>query len=232
MPRNARQIPGGYVYHAINRAAARMKFFRKTADYAAFLRVLDEALERHPIRLLGYCVMPTHWHLVLWPAADREMTSFLRWLTLTHSVRWHQHHHSTGSGHVYQNRFKAFPIARDEHLWTVLRYVERNALRAGFVKRAQEWMWSSAALRSEGSEAAAQRLHSGPMPLPGNWLEVVNKPQTDRELEALRRSVVRGTPYGSESWVKAVVKRLGLQSTIRRRGRPKKADTKDKALIK
>jgi putative transposase len=156
------------------------------------------------------------------------MTSFLRWLTLTHSVRWHKHYHSTGSGHVYQNRFKAFPIARDEHLWTVLRYVERNALRAGFVKRAEEWMWSSTALRSEGSEAAAKRLHSGPMPLPGNWLEVVNKPQTDRELEALRRSVVRGTPYGSESWVKAVVKRLGLQSTIRPRGRPKKAKTKGK----
>jgi putative transposase len=153
MPRSARQTPGGYVYHAINCAAARMKCFRKTADYAAFLRVLDEALERHPIRLLGYCVMPTHWDLVLWPAADREMASFLRWLTLTHSVRWHKHHHSTGSGHVYQNRFKAFPIAKGEHLWTVLRYVERNALRAGFVKRAEEWMWSSAALRSEGSEA-------------------------------------------------------------------------------
>src|SRR5271169_2552455 len=106
-----------------------MKLFRKTADYAAFLRVLDEALERHPIRLLGYCVMPTHWHLLLWPAADREMTSFLRWLTLTHSVRWHKHYHSTGSGHVYQNRFKAFPIAKDEHLWTVYHASNRAAAR-------------------------------------------------------------------------------------------------------
>jgi putative transposase len=222
MPRSARQTPGGYVYHAINRAAARMKLFRKNADYAAFLGVLDEALERHPIRLLGYCIMPTHWHFVLWPATDREMTSFLRWLTLTHSVRWHKHYHSTGSGHVYQNRFKAFPIAEDEHLWTVLRYVERNALRAGLVRRAQDWLWSSASLRAEGSEAAAQRLHPGPMTLPRNWLELVNKPQTEAELEALRRSIARGTPYGSENWVKAIVKRLGLQSTIRPRGRPKK----------
>jgi putative transposase len=204
-----------------------MKLFRKAADYAAFLRVLDEALERHPIRLLGYCIMPTHWHLVLWPATDKEMTSFLRWLTLTHSVRWHKHYHSTGSGHVYQSRFKAFPIAEDEHLMTVLRYAERNALRAGLVKRAEDWPWSSAAIRSEGSEAARKRLHPGPVRLPANWLQFVNKPQTEREIDALRRSVVRGTPFGSERWAQTVVKRLGLQSTIRPRGRPKKAITQE-----
>ena len=105
--------------------------FGKAADYAAFLCVFDEALERHPVRVLGYCIMPTHWHVVLWPAHDGQLTSFLRWLTLTHSVRWHKHHHSTGSGHVYQNRFKAFAVAEDEHLLILLRYVERSPSRAG-----------------------------------------------------------------------------------------------------
>lgn len=159
MPRQARHTPAGYVYHALNRATARLQLFRKPADYATFLRVFDEALERQPIRVLAYCLMPTHWHVVLWPAAAGELSAFLRWLTLTHSMRWHQHHHSTGSGHVYQNRFKAFAVAEDDHLWTVLRYVERNALRAGLVRRAEDWPWSSLACRLAGGAVAGRRLH-------------------------------------------------------------------------
>jgi putative transposase len=225
MPRSARQTPGGYVYHALNRATARLKLFRKAADYAAFLRVLDEALLRHPLRVVGYCVMPTHWHFVLWPVADGELTACLRWLTLTHSVRWHKHYNSTGSGHVYQNRFKAFAVAEDEHLLSVLRYVERNPLRAGLVQRAEDWPWSSLGCRLAGGDVGLRRLHPGPVALEANWLEWVNAPQTEGELEALRRSVARGCPYGSESWVQAVVQRLGLQSTIRPRGRPRKQPT-------
>src|SRR6516225_2739131 len=201
MPRSARQTPGGYVYHALNRGTARLKLFRKAADYGAFLRVFDDALERHPVRVLGYCVMPTHWHIVLWPAVDGDLTSFLRWLTLTHSVRWHKHYHSTGSGHVYQNRFKAFAVAEDEHLLTVLRYVERNPLRAGLVRRAEDWPWSSLACRLAGGETAARRLHPGPVAVAAqDWLRLVNQPQTEAELAALRQSVARGRPYGSERW--------------------------------
>jgi putative transposase len=222
MPRNARQTPAGYVYHALNRATARLKLFRKAADYAAFLRAFDEALERHPIRVLGYCLLPTHWHVVLWPTADGQLSSFLRWLTLTHSVRWHKHYHSTGSGHVYQNRFKAFAVAEDEHLLTVLRYVERNPLRAGLVRRAEDWAWSSLACRLVGGAVAQRRLHPWPVAVPANWVQTVNRAQTEAELAALRRSVARGRPFGSETWVQGVVQRLGLQSTIRPRGRPRK----------
>jgi putative transposase len=225
MPRSARQTPGGHVYHALNRATARMKLFRKAADYTAFLRVLDEALTQHPMRVLGYCVMPTHWHIVLWPVSDGELTSFLRWLTLTHSVRWHRHYHSTGSGHVYQNRFKAFAVAEDEHLLTVLRYVERNPLRAGLVRQAEDWPWSSLACRLAGGELAQRRLHPGPVALTSEWVKLVNEPQTEAELEAMRRSVARGCPYGSDGWVQAIVEDLGLQWTIRPRGRPRKQQT-------
>jgi putative transposase len=224
MPRSARQTPGGYVYHTLNRPTARLKLFRKAADYGAFLRVLDEALE-HPVRVLGYCLMPTHWHVVLWPTADGQLTSFLRWLTLTHSVRWHKHYQSTGSGHVYQNRFKAFAVAEDEHLSTLPRYVERNPLRAGLVRRAEDWPWSSLACRLAGGEVALRRLHPGPVALATDWLQLVNESQTEAELEAMRQSVARGRPYGSDAWVQAVVQRLGLQSTVRVRGRPRKQQT-------
>src|SRR5947209_14045888 len=217
MPRTARQTPGGYVYHVLNRGTARLKLFRKPADYDAFLRVLEEAQQRCPTRLLAYCLMPTHWHLVLWPEHDGQLSRLLRWLTLTHSVRWHTHRHSTGSGHVYQNRFKAFPVEQDEHLYAVLRYVERNPLRAGLVARAEEWAWSSLADRLRGGEAA-RWLATWPVPEPRDWARWVNEPQTEGELDAVRMSLVRGRPYGSEGWVKAVVQRLGLQATVRPRG--------------
>lgn len=222
MPRTARQTPAGYAYHALNRAAGHQTLFRKSADYAAFLRVFDDALDRHPTRVLAYCLMPTHWHVVLWPAADGEVTAFLRWLTLTHAVRWHAHYHSTGAGHVYQNRFKAFPVAADEHLLAVLRYVERNPVRAGLVGRAEDWPWSSLACRSAGGDVAGRRLHPWPVEGGEDWCGYVNAPQTEAELEALRRSVARGRPYGPEAWVDAVVQRLGLQATVRPRGRPPK----------
>jgi REP-associated tyrosine transposase len=125
--------------------------------------------------------MPTHWHVVLWPEAEGQLSSFLRWLTLTHSIRWHAHNHSTGSGHVYQNRFKAFAVAEDDHLLTVLRYVERNPLRAGLVQRAEDWPWSSLACRRAGGEAAARRLHTRPVAAPADWLQAVNEPQTEAE---------------------------------------------------
>jgi REP element-mobilizing transposase RayT len=82
--------PGGLVYHVLNRAVARLALFEKDSDYEAFERVLAEAMEKHPTRLLGYCVMPNHWHLVIWPREEGELTEFVRWLTHTHVMRWHQ----------------------------------------------------------------------------------------------------------------------------------------------
>ena len=121
MPRRARNAPGGFVYHVLNRAVARLPLFAKDGDYDAFERVLAEAMHEHPTRLLAYCIMPNHWHLVLWPAKDGELTAFVRWLTHTHTMRWHAHYHTAGTGHLYQGRFKSFPIEADDHLYTVLR---------------------------------------------------------------------------------------------------------------
>src|SRR5262249_21602798 len=130
MPRRARNAPGGLVYHVLNGAVARLPLFEKGGDYEAFERVLAEGLEEHPTRLLAYCLMPNHWHLVLWPRREDELTAFVRWLTHTHSMRWHAHYHTGGTGQIYQGRFKSFPVEADDHLYAVLRYVERNALRA------------------------------------------------------------------------------------------------------
>jgi REP element-mobilizing transposase RayT len=114
----------------MNRGCGRCTLFDTGNDFAAFERVIDYALERHKMRILGYCVMPNHWHFVLWPKKDGELTAFLRSLTHTHTQRWHAFRHTAGTGHLYQGRFKSFPIQEDGHLLDVLRYVERNPLRA------------------------------------------------------------------------------------------------------
>jgi putative transposase len=135
-------------------------------------------------------------------------------------MRWHAHYHSGGTGPLYQGRFKSFPVQEDDHLLTVCRYVERNPLRAGLVARAEQWPWSSLARRVRGR--GVDLLADWPTPEPPGWLEQVNGVETEGELEALRRSVRRGAPFGSEGWNQETAQCLGLASTLRPIGRPRK----------
>ena len=227
MGRPLRASEGGYVYHVLNRANARLPLFQKDGDYAAFHRVLAEACAHEPMRVLSWCVMPNHWHLVLWPEKDGALSRFMAWLTLTHTQRWHTHYHNVGSGHLYQGRFKSFPVQEDAHVLAVCRYVERNALRAGLVGRAEDWRWCSLGQRAAGTALAQTVLREGPVPYPPCWHEEVNRPQTLGELEALRRCVRRGQPFGEEGWVETTVKRLGLEAVMRPQGRPRKSRQKN-----
>ena len=194
-----------------------MRIFLKEGDYLAFEKALEETLKVVAVRLLGYCLMPNHWHLVLWPREDGELGRFMQRLTVRHVRRWHEHRHSTGGGHVYQGIYKSFPVQSDEHLLTVLRYVESNALRAGLAKQAEQWAWSSLS----GREQAQQMLSDWPVDRPRDWVEMVNE-VPEKEVEAVRRSVVKGRPFGGEMWQKRVAARLGLENTFRARGRPKR----------
>ena len=126
------------IYHVLNRANGRLPLFETPADYEAFEKVLGEGHDRFPMRILAYCLMPNHWHLVLWPRRDEELSRFMAWVTLTHTQRWHAHRQSAGAGHLYQGRFKSFPVQADEHFLSVCRYVERNALRAAMQTATRE----------------------------------------------------------------------------------------------
>jgi len=210
------------VYHVLNRAVARLPLFRKNEDYAAFERLLVEAQARHPTRILAWCLMRNHWHFVLWPRRDGELTAFVRWLAHTHAMRWHVAHKTVGCGHLYAGRFKSFPIQADEHFLTVCRYVERNALSAGVVDRAEAWRWSSLWVRRHGPAELKDLLHDWPVDCPRNWVALVNEPMSARELEAVRTSVQRNRPFGGDAWQMQTAARLGLQQTMRSKGRPKK----------
>jgi len=221
MPRRARISTGGLAYHILNRRVGRLALFDKPADYMAFENILNEAHERTGIRIAAYCLMPNHWHLLLWPRDDGELSEVMRWVTVTHTQRWHAHRESFGSGPVYQGRFRSFPVQTDEHFLTVARYVERNALRAKLVKRAGQWQWSSLWRWARGDPKLLAFLSDWPVKRPRQWVGWVNRPETASELEDLRCSAQRGRPFGSQGWVVRVAKRLSLESTLRPRGRPK-----------
>ena len=220
MPRGPRSAPGGLVCHVLNRGVNRQILFSKDEDYAAFERIMAQGLQRIPMRILSYLLMPNHWHMVLWPAADGHLTAWLRWVTNTHTQRWRAHYHNAGLGHVYQGRFKSFPVHDDPHFLIVSRYVERNALRAGLVERAEDWRWSSLWRRQHGQ---AEMLSEWPVLRPHDWVEWVNQPQTAGELSELRQAVCRSRPFGSETWERETAVRLGLESTLRPLGRPRAA---------
>jgi putative transposase len=171
------------------------------------------------MRLVGFCLMPNHFHLVLWPSADNQMGPWMQWLLTTHVHGYRKRYR--GSGHIWQGRFRAFPMEQDDHLLPVLRYVERNPLRAGLVERAEAWPWSSLPLWLQ--PPLWPWLDPGPVPGPPGWLERVQAVQTEAELAALRPSVQRGCPFGSGSWVERTAAQLDLESSLRPGGRPRKA---------
>jgi len=210
MPRKPRLTFGNQVYHVLNRAAGKRILFRTPSDYRAFEQVLREACARTGMRVLAYCSMPNHWHFLLWPVANGDLQRFMQWLTATHARRWNTARGRVGHGAVYQSRFKSIPVSSDTHLLVVWRYVERNALRANLVRAAEDWRWGSLWHRSRQSDL----LVPGPWPLPQNWVDLVNMPQTEAEVRAVREHVAAALPYGS-----------GLWPEQRKRGRPRVYDT-------
>ena len=194
MPRERRRLLGGYCYHILNRGNRRQTVFHKDGDYAAFLALMAEASIRRAIRILAYCLMPNHFHFVLWPYEDADISRWMHWLMTTHVRRYHAHYHT--NGHLWQGPFKDFPIQDDEHLLTVIRYVERNPVRANLVTSAVEWPWSSIGVPP--SDARTPQLSLGPMRRGADWLQHVDQPLTEAELKSLRRSLAQGAPFGDE----------------------------------
>jgi len=211
MPRIPRGQTAGYTYHVINRGNARSEVFHKAEDYKAFLELLAGAKKRHSVKTFAFCLMPNHFHLLLEPSSSTALSQFMQWLLTSHVRRYHRHYHS--SGHVWQGRFKSFPIQRDEHLLTVMRYVLQNPVRAGLVRLAAEWAWSS--LRWSNL--------ADPCPVNGqtDWSMVADAPLSNQDLEVVRQCVNRQRPFGAWEWQTESAKQLGLETTMRARGRPR-----------
>ena len=216
MPRTARASCADIVYHVMSRGNARAAVFLDRSDYAAFVHLIRRATERIPIRLLAGCLMPNHFHLVLQPYGNLDLGRWMHWLLTSH-VQRHRVRYET-IGRIWQGRFKALPIQQDGHLLTVLRYVERNPVRAGLVRTAEAWPWSSMQLRISRDDLLLSRP---PIELPNDWRAFVNRPLRAEPLENIREAIRRNRPFGDHDWTVETADRLGLTSSLRPPGRPR-----------
>jgi putative transposase len=219
MPRTARSIIGGYCYHLINRGNKKAQVFHDETDYAQFLTLISRAQDRLVLPILAACLMPNHIHLVVRPQTDTDLARWTHWVFTSH-VRWYHAKHGT-TGRVWQGRYKAFIVQEDHHLLTLMRYVERNALRANLVERAEDWRWGSLAWRR--ARQAPVDLTPSPVPLPSYWRQYTNEPQTSIELAEIRTCVNRQRPFGSEGWVMKQAAELGVGQSLSPIGRPRKS---------
>jgi len=218
MPRVARGLVDGFVYHILNRGNGKQEVFHIDQDYKVFTHLMGEAKTRYSVKIFAYCLLPNHFHMVLMPLRAEEISKWMQWLMTSHVRRYHRHYGT--SGHVWQGRFKSFLIQEDSHLLAVLRYVEANPVRAGLVGSVKEWLWSSHKERT--GEKSRLLMDEIPVGLPEAWGRYVDEPLREKELNRLRQSVNRQSPYGALMWQMEVSKELGLESTLRPRGRPRK----------
>ena len=222
MPRMNRLAVGDTIYHVLNRANGRVQIFHTDEDYQHFESLLLEGVALAGMRILAYCIMPNHWHLVLHPHNDGDMSEFMRWVTTTHVRQRRTKTKSVGDGHLYQGTYKSFPIETDHHLHTVIRYAEQNPLRAKLVTQVEDWQWSSLYRRQRNNREDQKLLASLPTELPVNYLESVNTILSKDDVEQVRHSIVKGAPYGSTNWIGEMVEKYNLGSTLRSPGKPKK----------
>jgi len=220
MPRISRGLADESIYHIINRGNGGQVVFQKNKDYEVFISLMSDAKIRYDVKILAYCLMPNHFHIVLMPHRSADLSKWMQWLMTSHVRRYHKHYGT--SGHVWQGRYKSFLIQKDNHLLTVLKYVESNPLRAGLVNSVKDWLWSSC-MESLGKKPKLL-LDEVPIELPKEWDKFLDEPIAEKELDKLRQSTNRQAPYGDSLWQIEASKRFGLESTVRPRGRPRKID--------
>ena len=216
MPRTARAAQKNICYHVINRGNNRSIIFHNNDDYRYFETLLARAKKRIPIRILAWCLMPNHFHLLLYPLQDGDLGRWMHWLLTSHVQMYLRKYDMVGR--IWQGRYKAPPIQQDKHLLCVMRYIERNPLRAGIVQNLNDWEWSSFCRRTTSPDSL---LDPAPIELPEPWSDFVRVAITQTELESVRSSLVSGRPFGDTVWVNETAEILGLESTLRPRGRPR-----------
>ena len=217
VPRPPRLLYANQYYHVLNRANHGAAVFHCAADYRAFLALIEASQRRISLQIIGACLMPNHFHLVVRQSNATDIPRWLQWLCTTHARHYHAKHQSYGR--LWQGRYRAFLVQGDHYLTTLLRYVERNALRKNLVARAEDWLWGSLNWRLSGSSPVD--LTAPPVSLPGGWVEWVNQVQTAAELEAIRTSVHRQRPYGDPAWVRANACDARLEQSLVAVGRPR-----------
>lgn len=216
MPRRQLAGSGGFVFHVMNRSAKQLTLFDTPFEYEMFLQVLAAADTACPIRLLEYCVMPNHWHLLVWPERDDQLSRYMRWITGVHAQRWRQARGQPGKGAVYQGRYRWVAVQSGTHYDVARRYIQQNPVRAQLVACPDDWPWSSASCEPA---LARPTLAQGPLSLDTRHASLVDRLLDADTAQAMRASLKSGHPFGDPQWGMALEVRKWLMAVLE--GHPK-----------
>ena len=201
----------------MNRSAKQLTLFGEPLEYEMFLQVLGEAEAACPIRLLEYCVMPNHWHLLVWPERDDQLTRFMRWITGVHAQRWRQARGQPGKGAVYQGRYRWVAVQDGQHYDVARRYIQQNPVRARLVDCPEDWPWSSA---SNAPAPARPVLARGPLSLEAHECGFSDAPLATDVAQQMRTSLRTGQPFGDPQWSLALEVRKWLTAVLEAHSKP------------
>lgn len=218
MPRIARGLADNQIYHIINRGNRRESVYHDKYDYERFLKLLFDSKEKYNIKIYAYCLMPNHFHLVIYTKYSESLSKAMHWISSSY-VRYYNKRYKI-SGHLWQGRYKSFIVQKESYLLTLLKYVEVNPKRAKIVKRCEDYKYSSAYNRINNIED--ELINIPPIDLPVNWDKYINDEESKIDIDYIRNSIERQSPLGEELWQVNIAKKYGLESTLNSRGRPRK----------
>ena len=219
MSRPKRIEKGMMLYHVSNHTWKHLRVFGSKANRQLFVEAMSQVQQRVPVRIVSYCILKDHWHILLWMNRVPRLSEFMKRLLVMHSQRWHSIHNSLGGGTLYTGRYKSFPVQKS-HCCSVMRFIESHPVRSGEVDNPLDWEFGSYFCRYE--DTPPLELSQPPNACGSNYRQLVKRGSPQKDLAAIRNSIKRGAPYGDPAWVARTAKALELESTLRRRGRPSK----------
>ena len=224
MPRLPRTVFANIPHHVTQRGNRREDIFFTDEDRETYLLWLREYSDKHQVEVLAYCLMTNHIHLVVVPATDDGLQRLLKPLHMRYAQRINR---ARGwKGHLWQGRFFSSPLD-EAYLWAAVRYVERNPVRAGIVRRAENYRWSSAPAHCGNRPDGLLNLESRwskKFAVIDDWSAWLAEGDEAEEIQILRQNVDKGLPCGNESFVRRLGKVVGRGLEFRPQGRPRKAE--------
>ena len=220
MPRIARVCARGYPHHITQRGNNREKAFFDDEDRRFYLDVLTRYRDKYKMKILAYCLMGNHVHVLAVPERQTSLARGIGGTNLLYTQYVNRKY--TRSGRLWQNRFFSSLVEKEPYLWAVMRYIERNPVRAKLVKRAEDYAWSSAGAHVSGKqdEVLSDEGQFNEKEIKA-YREFIRK--DDREIDtAIRRATSTGRPLGSEGFIKKLQKALRRDLLPKKGGRPNK----------
>lgn len=221
MPRRLRDFVPGHPYHLTQRGNRKSPVFLDDVDRRVYLKLLIENCQTERVRIWAYSLMDNHVHHIAVPEKELALSRAFQRIHGAFALYFNTRYLKTG--HLWQGRFKAC-VLDEPHLWNAVRYVERNPVRAGIVRRAEDYPWSSAAAHCGFREDG---VLSPDLPLVGNipdWPAWLSENQTAEDIDFIRERTRTGRPCATDEFARKLEATLGRPMLRQKRGPKEKAE--------